>query len=120
MGIAEVSDCALRVLATVVSVPLPGYATIDAGSKTLTSDLATGREGYGYIVGMPDVCLVKLNEEHGYLRYDPALREFHVGDRVEIIPNHACVIPNLSGTLYGIRGEEIINPILVEARGMNY
>lgn len=120
MGIAKVSDCALRVLATVVSVPLPGYATIDAGSKTLTSDLATGREGYGYIVGMPDVHLAKLNEEHGYMRYDPVLREFHVGDRVEVIPNHACVIPNLSGILYGIRGEEVVSPISVEARGMNY
>jgi len=120
MGIAKVSDCALRVLATVVSVPLPGYATIDAGSKTLTSDLATGREGYGYIVGMPDVHLAKLNEEHGYMRYDPVLREFHVGDRVEVIPNHACVIPNLSGILYGIRGEEVVSLVSVEARGMNY
>ncbi|HHV75732.1 MAG TPA: amino acid processing protein [Thermoanaerobacterium sp.] len=120
LGIATVNDCALRVLATVVSVPLPGYATIDAGSKALTSDPAERSQEYGYLVDLPDVHLVKLNEEHGYLRYDPAQRELHVGDRIEIIPNHACVVPNLSGVLYGVRGGKVEREIAVEARGKNY
>lgn len=120
LGIATPDDCSLRILATVVSVPLPGYATLDAGSKTLTTDLAGRAQGYGYIVGMPDVHLVKLNEEHGYLRYDPAVRELRVGDRVEIIPNHACVVPNLSGRIYGIRGGKVETEIAVEARGKSY
>ncbi|MGI6604620.1 MAG: amino acid processing protein [Firmicutes bacterium] len=120
LGIAEENDCALRVLATVVSVPLPGYATIDAGSKTLSSDPAYLGEGFGQLVGMPDVELVKLNEEHGYLRFNPATRELEVGDRVEVIPNHACVLPNLSGVIYGVRGDWLEKEIPVEARGKNY
>ena len=39
-------DCALFVLATVVSLPTPGRAIIDAGSKSLTSDLM-GCNGFG-------------------------------------------------------------------------
>lgn len=119
LRVAKEEDCALRVLATVVSVPLPGYATIDAGSKTLTSDLAIHRDGYGRVVGMPDIKIVKLNEEHGYLRYDPARRQLKVGDRVEIIPNHACVIPNLFDSIYGLRGDEMEVEIRIEARGKN-
>lgn len=120
LGVAKEEDCALRVLATVVSVPLPGYATIDAGSKTLTSDLATHRDGYGQVVGMPEVKVAKLNEEHGYLRYDPAQRQFQVGDRVEIIPNHACVVPNLFDSIYGLRGDKLELQIDIQARGKNY
>jgi len=119
LGIAKIEDCALRVLATVVSTPLAGYATIDAGSKTLTTDLSD-YEGYGYVVGKPDVKIVKLNEEHGFLRFDQERYQFRVGDRVEIIPNHACVLPNLCDVLYGIREGVLEREIPIEARGKNY
>jgi D-serine deaminase-like pyridoxal phosphate-dependent protein len=120
LGVAAEQDCALRILATVVSVPCAGHATIDAGSKTLTSDGAAKSSGYGYIVGMPDVKLVKLNEEHGYLSYAPCIRSFKVGERIEIIPNHACVISNLCDMVFGIRAEKIVAEIPIEARGKNY
>ena len=45
---AAADDCALRVLATVVSRPAPQRALIDAGSKALTSDLL-GLQGYGVV-----------------------------------------------------------------------
>ncbi|MBT6506753.1 MAG: D-TA family PLP-dependent enzyme, partial [Marinovum sp.] len=38
-GTCEIKDCALTILATVVSTPTPNRAVIDAGSKSLTSDL---------------------------------------------------------------------------------
>ncbi len=38
LGTCALEDCALTVLATVVSVPAPGRAVLDAGSKTLSSD----------------------------------------------------------------------------------
>lgn len=113
-------DCAIKIIATVVSTPVPGYATIDAGSKALTSDLAANAQGYGRIVGRPDVSIVKLNEEHGFLKHDPATRKFSVGDRLEIIPNHACVISNLCDFVYGIRGNMVEKEIKIEARGKNY
>lgn len=119
-GTASVEDCALRVLATVISTPLPGYATIDAGSKTLTNDLSVRGEDCGMVVDPPGVKLVDLNEEHGYLRYDPDRVQVHVGDRVEIIPNHACVLPNLCDRIYGVCGDDVVKEITVDARGRNY
>ena len=120
LGVATEEDCALRIVATVVSTPIPGMATIDAGTKTLTSDLAHHREGYGIVVGGPRVTITKLNEEHGFLEFDPHTVHFSVGDRIEVIPNHSCVIPNLNNTLAGVRKGKVVEQINIDARGSNY
>lgn len=120
LGVASEEDCAIKIFATIVSIPIPGCAAIDAGSKTLTSDVAANTKGYGRIIGMPDVSIIKLNEEHGFLKYDPVIRKLCVGDRLEIIPNHACVISNLCDYVYGIRGDILEREIKIEARGKNY
>ncbi|KKI92118.1 amino acid processing protein [Bacillus sp. SA1-12] len=119
-GIHSIDDCALKVLSTIVSVPLPGYATIDAGSKTLTSDLSVEGSNYGHVVGRPDVKITKLNEEHGYIRYNPECITFHVGDQIEIIPNHSCVIPNLNDFIFTYRNGEYAGPLTIDARGKNF
>jgi D-serine deaminase-like pyridoxal phosphate-dependent protein len=54
----------LTVLATFSSYPTDIHAIIDAGSKTLTSNLL-GLNGYGYIMGDNDASICALNEEHG-------------------------------------------------------
>ncbi|MBD2844070.1 alanine racemase [Paenibacillus sp. IB182496] len=120
LGLAAEADCALRVLATVVSTPCPGRATIDAGTKTLTSDKAHNRAGHGIVVGRPDLRIEGLNEEHGFIVYDPQEGRLTVGDRLLIIPNHSCVIPNLYDALPGVRGGRVTERIAVEARGCNY
>ncbi|MEF3308786.1 alanine racemase [Paenibacillus sp. GYB004] len=120
MGFASEEDCALRVVATVVSTPLPGRATIDAGTKTLTSDKAHHREGFGIVVGRPGIRITGLNEEHGFLQFDPAEVTLSVGDRIEIIPNHSCVIPNLCDTIAGVRQGRVERSIAIDARGCNY
>ncbi|WP_409342683.1 alanine racemase [Paenibacillus sp. MBLB4367] len=120
MGLAEEADCALRVAATVVSMPLPGMATIDAGTKALTSDRSHHGDGFGIVVGRPDVKIAALNEEHGMLRFDPAKTALAIGDRIDIIPNHSCVIPNLNDYVYGVRGDRVVERIRVDARGRNY
>jgi len=50
-GTCKEEDCAGTVLATVVSRPTRSRVIIDAGSKTLTSDLL-GLDGYGYVIGV--------------------------------------------------------------------
>lgn len=120
MGLAEEADCALRVAATVVSLPLPGMATIDAGTKALTSDRAHHGDGFGIVVGKPDVAIAALNEEHGMLRFDPEQVSLSIGERIEIIPNHSCVIPNLNDAIYGVRNGVVTERIKVDARGCNY
>jgi len=91
-------DCALTVLATVVSVPAPNRAIIDAGSKALTSDLL-GLPDYGHILGHDNIRIDQLSEEHGRLMSDGAIG-LRVGDRVRIVPNHACVVSNLVDQVY--------------------
>ncbi len=92
-GVRGWQDCALSVLATVVSVPAPGRAIIDAGSKTLTSDLI-GLTGYGQVLGHEDVEVSSLSEEHGTLVWTGG-EKFRVGQRIHIVPNHACVVSNM-------------------------
>jgi hypothetical protein len=52
-GSVPLEDCALRVLATVVSTPTRDRAIVDAGSKALTSDLAEGTTGHGLLLEHP-------------------------------------------------------------------
>ncbi|MFB5680914.1 alanine racemase [Paenibacillus terreus] len=116
MGMVTVDDCALRVVTTVVSVPAPGRAIIDAGSKTLTTDMMPFSKGYGYIIEQPEIEIFKLNEEHGFLRYDPSL-SLQIGQQLTIIPNHACVIPNLCDEVLGVRAGKVVERIKIDARG---
>jgi D-serine deaminase-like pyridoxal phosphate-dependent protein len=109
-------DCALSVLTTVVSVPAPGRAIIDAGSKALTSDLM-GQVGHGYIIDHPDVQIVGLSEEHGHLAYPRRATRLEVGQRLRVIPNHACVVSNLVDEVVFVRGAVIEKTVAVSARG---
>jgi D-serine deaminase-like pyridoxal phosphate-dependent protein len=90
-------DCALNVLATVVSVPAPNRAIIDAGSKTLTSDLL-GLTGYGHVLGREDIVIDQLSEEHGRLISKGPIG-LAVGEKIRIVPNHACVVSNMVDTV---------------------
>lgn len=113
-GVCDWDACALTVLATVVSVPAPDRAVIDAGSKVLSSDLL-GLTGHGHVVGRPDICIAALSEEHGILRADTI--ELKVGDRVRIIPNHACVVANLLDRVHLLRAGVWQGETNVTARG---
>ena len=113
-GLCDWADCALAVLATVVSVPAPDRAIIDAGSKVLTSDLL-GLEGFGHVLGRPDITVAALSEEHGTL--SAATIGLAVGDRVRIVPNHACVVTNMLDRVELVRGDHHEGPAPVAARG---
>jgi D-serine deaminase-like pyridoxal phosphate-dependent protein len=106
----------MTVLATVVSVPAPDRAVLDAGSKTLSSDtLRPKPNGHGLILGT-ESRIEKLSEEHGVVRVAAGDR-FEVGQRVRILPNHACVISNLHDRLYGVRQGSVETEFAVSARG---
>ncbi len=116
LGTCTVEDCALTVIATVVSVPDAGRAVVDAGSKTLSSDaLRPVAGGYGRLIGRRSR-LAKLSEEHGVIEVVPG-ESFRVGERVRILPNHACVVANLHDRLIGTSGDRIEAVLPVAARG---
>ena len=108
-------DCALSVLATVVSTPTPDRAIIDAGSKTLTSDLL-GLDGYGHVLGYPDARIVSLSEEHGIIHHDGS-KPFTIGERVCVIPNHVCVVSNMVDTAWLKAASGDLTEIEIAARG---
>lgn len=115
LGTCSMEDCAMTVLATVVSIG-PGRAVVDAGSKTLSSDPLRPRgDGYGRILGRRSR-IRRLSEEHGVIEVEDG-ETFHVGERVRILPNHACVVSNLHDRLWGVRGDGVEAELTVAARG---
>jgi D-serine deaminase-like pyridoxal phosphate-dependent protein len=118
-GACALEDCAASILATVVSTARPGHMIIDGGSKTFSSDrLSNSAEvTFGHLVEAPGARFHKMNEEHGFIDLTHADAEFHVGDRVHMIPNHICVAVNLHERVYGVRGEKVEEVWTVDARG---
>jgi D-serine deaminase-like pyridoxal phosphate-dependent protein len=105
-------EIAATMLATVVSAD-GERVTIDAGSKTLTTTTAPDY-GSGHLAGRPDSAFTRVSEEHGVLSVpgSPVLR---VGDRVRILPVHACVWSDLQPEVYGIRQGQLTERIRVDA-----
>lgn len=114
-GAASLEDCALTVLATVVSRPTATRVVVDAGSKALSSDIG-GLTGYGLVMGT-EIVLKFLNEEHGVIELDAPADWPRIGDRLRIIPNHACVVSNLFDTVTLIHGDDVVETVEVASRG---
>jgi D-serine deaminase-like pyridoxal phosphate-dependent protein len=126
LGVATWDDCALTVLARVMTAHAPDRVILDSGSKTLTSDLARGpgnTAGYGAVLSglestVPDESLVidRLSEEHAAVR---ALRPSRLepGDLVRIVPNHSCVVSNLVDSVWLVDGDEVVEQMDISARG---
>jgi D-serine deaminase-like pyridoxal phosphate-dependent protein len=128
LGAAGWNDCALSVLARVVSKPTTDRIILDSGSKTLTNDLARGFEpapGHGAALTavhgeqVPDPRLVidRLSEEHANVRVSGAAHPLSVGGLVRIIPNHSCVVSNLVDAAWLVEGENVVERLEISARG---
>jgi D-serine deaminase-like pyridoxal phosphate-dependent protein len=124
LGAATLDTCAMFIEATVVSRPAPDRVILDSGAKTLALDGARGFgtfPGHGLVIhmdGTPDETLVieRLSEEHATVRATAPTR-LKVGDRVRILPNHACVVTNLMDDLVAAENGEAAGAIRVDARG---
>jgi D-serine deaminase-like pyridoxal phosphate-dependent protein len=127
LGAATLPACALTVYATVVSKQPDerggSHLFLDAGKKVFTTDTGYGTSGYGVLlynptrmVPLPHAELFALSEEHGWVRV-PGAATLDVGDRVRVVPNHACVVVNTQRELVVIDGEEVVERVAVDARG---
>ena len=115
-GLAALEDCAMHVRATVVSVPTPGRAVIDAGSKILTREQYYVKD-FGRVVEYPDAVVSNLSEEHGIIDLSRSAAKPKVGEVVSIIPNHCCVVSNMVDEVYGVRDGNVELVWPVAARG---
>jgi D-serine deaminase-like pyridoxal phosphate-dependent protein len=120
-GYCTLDDCAARVIATVISDAVPGQIVIDAGSKTLTSDLNgwAPASGFGHVVEYPKARIGKLSEEHGQVDVTACDQKPAVGERVTVIPNHICPCINLRDRLWWAESNEPLRELTVDARGLN-
>lgn len=119
LGAATIDDCALSVLATVVSKPAKDRMVFDSGSKTLTNDSARGftpAPGYGTVVDHPNLLIERLSEEHATVKVVDGATPLEPGDRVRIIPNHSCVVSNLVDHAWLVNGDSV-EPLPIAARG---
>lgn len=110
-------DCAQTVLLTVV-VKHPERMILDGGSKTLSSDrVPGGAVTFGTIKNYPNLEIYALSEEHAHVRIVGEGPLPNIGDKVEVIPNHACVVMNLHDSFFATRGETVIGEFPILARG---
>jgi D-serine deaminase-like pyridoxal phosphate-dependent protein len=118
-GFCSIDDCAARIIATVVSDAVAGQVVIDAGSKTLTSDICIPARdtGFGHIVEYPDARITRLSEEHGQVDVTTCSYKPGVGDRVTVIPNHICPCVNLQDSVWWAESGEPMQSLRIDARG---
>ncbi len=128
LGAATIDDCALTVLATVVSRPAEDRIILDCGSKTLTSDQARGitkAAGYGAVLAGEGetprrvdkaLTIERLSEEHATVRVTGGTK-LEPGDRVRVLPNHSCTVSNLVDVVRLVEGDRVIDTLPVAARG---
>jgi D-serine deaminase-like pyridoxal phosphate-dependent protein len=109
-------DCAIKVHATVVSRPTAERGILDAGSKSLSSDLH-GLDGHGYICEYPEAKIYQLSEEHGHVDFSACKNKPEIGERLTIIPNHCCTVTSLFDEVIGARGDQVEVTWNVAARG---
>lgn len=78
---------ALSVWAQVLSRPEPDLAVLSMGRRDVSFD-----QDMPVPYGLPDSVVVKLNDQHAYLRLSPANRQLAVGDWVEFGISHPCTV----------------------------
>ncbi|OGL47066.1 MAG: hypothetical protein A2161_20190 [Candidatus Schekmanbacteria bacterium RBG_13_48_7] len=127
LGIASLEDCAMSILCTVISKPAENRLIIDAGKKTFSEDegpkTTEKMHGYGGVLKSlyrkqleKDLLLERLSEEHGIVTVKTRTN-LKIGDKVRIIPNHACIVTNLHDHFYLTQGEQMLSKIKIDARG---
>jgi D-serine deaminase-like pyridoxal phosphate-dependent protein len=118
IGVCEIDDIALSVLATVIGhKPEKGWVLIDGGWMALSRDRGTARhpvdQGYGLVCDIggtpyPDLIVSDASQEHGIISVRPgsaqALPELAIGTRVRILPNHACATGAQHDQYHVVRG----------------
>lgn len=114
-GTVTPDDCALHVLATVISHPVAERVILDCGSKTLAFRDLHGR--YGYLPEYPQARIYKLSEEHAYVDVSACGVRPQIGERVHVLPVQTGLVANLTDQMYGMRGDQVEVVWDVAARG---
>lgn len=118
IGVCQIDDIALSVLATVIGHQREkDWIITDGGWMALSRDRGTSKQavdqGYGLVCGVDgtpyhDIIVADANQEHGIIAVRPGsnarLPDLAVGDRVRILPNHACATAAQHESYHVVRG----------------
>ncbi|ROR98910.1 D-serine deaminase-like pyridoxal phosphate-dependent protein [Sinobacterium caligoides] len=103
---------ALKVWTTVISHPTPERAVLDAGMKCLSIDM-----GMPLVEGREDIRYQSGGDEHGILHLAEGEVSLTIGQRLLMLPSHCDTTLNSYQTLYGIRGDEVVQSWDIAGRG---
>jgi D-serine deaminase-like pyridoxal phosphate-dependent protein len=112
LGSCEVRDCAVTVMASVVSSqPGASHCVIDAGALALSKDLGMDSPAhFGHVFDEyadarlhPDLRVASVSQEHGVLDHP-----LPPGARVRILPNHACLAVAQFDRFHVVRGDQVV------------
>jgi D-serine deaminase-like pyridoxal phosphate-dependent protein len=119
-GRHTVEQCALRVIATVISAPTADRVILDAGSKTMSASTLQTPDGVsmGYIVEYPEARFYGASEEHGHVDVARCTTRPKIGERVQVLPVHPCPCVNEHDTMVALRGGRVEAVWPIAARGM--
>lgn len=115
LGSCSVSDCAVTVLASVVSSPGDSdRSIIDAGALALSKDVGPARDSgvdmgrifADYASGQlsDNQHLYALSQEHGHLS-----GRLPVGSLLRVLPNHSCLTVASFDEYHVVRGNEVVD-----------
>jgi len=131
LGVIDVDDIALSVLATVIGHQRDkGWVLVDAGWMALSRDRGTAAQavdqGYGLVCSADgraygDLVVVDANQEHGVIALRPgssaSAPELRVGDQVRILPNHACATAAQHGAYHVIGADGRVEDVWARFNG---
>jgi D-serine deaminase-like pyridoxal phosphate-dependent protein len=105
---------ALKVLATVISRPVPDRAVLDCGHKMI--GLSTSGDLPG-IVAPAGAVVSRLSSEHGTLALQGEACGLAIGDKVELVPWYYGSAVNANDHYIGVRGGRVECVWHIAARG---
>lgn len=123
IGSCERDDIAVTVLTTVIgNHPERGQLVVDAGALALSKDISTaalgaaGDCGYGLVADADTGTIIEglyvhgVSQEHGIIRSHGAIEHagFHIGRRLRILPNHACLTAAAYDRYHVVAGGTVI------------
>jgi D-serine deaminase-like pyridoxal phosphate-dependent protein len=131
IGVCRIEDIALSVLATVIGHQRDkNWIITDAGWMALSSDRGTAGQAvdqyHGVVCdldGQPyrDLVVLRANQEHGILAARPGsganIPDLKVGDRIRILPNHACATAAQHDQYHVTEADNSISAIWPRFRG---
>ena len=93
----------ITVLATVVSANHESFVSVDAGTKSFSTDRGYGPEA----ANLPGSSYRWGGDEFGYVDVDDPAKRPRLGDKLEFIPPHCDPTVNLYSSIYACRGDRV-------------